>query len=72
MRMLNEIELQEFCRMLAFEQSRPVGAGEVFRNAQYRIYNISGRYFALLVAIPSEWVTDAVEIREEEIPAYVK
>lgn len=72
MRLLNETEVQDFCRMLTVDQSVPVRTSQILRNAQCRVYNIAGRYFALEIALPSQWVNEIVEIREEDIPKFTK
>lgn len=71
MRMLSEIQTEQMRQLIAFERPEPIRTSEPERNSQYRIYRIQGRIYALEIALPSGWITEISEIREEDISKYV-
>ena len=70
MSLLSENQIEEFKLEVIVEQAKPIGSSEVQKNSQYRIYDISGQFYAVEVAVPSGWCMSIKRIKEEDIPKY--
>jgi hypothetical protein len=69
---LSENQAEVVRREIRIEQMEPIGSGEIERNAQYRVYQIAGNFYAVEVALPSGWFLSVEQIKESDIPKFVK